>query len=120
MAKAKKQERPKMHVRKGDIVHIVAGKERGTLDNAAKRGKVLAVHPAQQRVVVERMNFIKRHTRPNKTNRQGGIIEKEGTIHVSNVRVVCPKCNEATRIKMVRLQDGSKVRACRNCDEHLD
>ena len=120
MAKATKQAHAKMNVRKGDTVHIVAGKERGNLENVAKRGKVLAVHPDQQRVVVERMNFIKRHTRPNRTNRQGGIIEKEGTIHVSNVRVVCPKCNKPTRIKMIRLKDGSKVRSCKFCDEHLD
>jgi len=120
MAKAKRQEQPKGRIRKGDIVHVVAGKERGALDNVAKRGKVLSVDHESGRVVVERMNFIKRHTRPNRTNRQGGIVEKEGSIHVSNVRVVCPKCNKPTRIKIIRLNDGTKVRACRQCDEHLD
>lgn len=120
MAKLQRKERQKLHVRKGDIVHVIAGKERGELGNTAKRGKVLSVNPISGRVIVERMNFIKRHTRPDRTNRQGGIIEKEGPIHVSNVKVVCPKCNKPTRIKLVRLNDGSKIRSCRHCDEHLD
>jgi large subunit ribosomal protein L24 len=120
MAKAERKVRHKMQIRKGDIVHVVRGKERGALDNTAKRGKVLAVDLIKQRVIVERMNFIKRHTRPGKTNRQGGIVEKEAPIHVSNVRLVCNRCNKPTRVKMVLLSDGEWVRACRLCNEHLD
>jgi large subunit ribosomal protein L24 len=110
----------KMHIRTGDIVHVIAGKERGNLEDKAKRGKVLRVIPEQGRVVVERMNFVKRHTRPNRTNRQGGILEREGKIHVSNVMVVCPKCDKPSRLKSVSLEDGSKSRACVRCDELLD
>jgi large subunit ribosomal protein L24 len=112
--------RYKMHVRTGDMVHIIAGKERGNVDDKSKRGKVLRVLPLENRVIVERMNFIKRHTRPDRANRQGGIIEREGKIHVSNVMVVCPKCDRPVKIKHTLLEDGSKVRACKRCDEILD
>jgi large subunit ribosomal protein L24 len=121
--KAKHKSKPEIkdfHVRKGDIVHVIAGKERGPIDGKAKRGKVLKVLREDGRIIVEKMNMIKRHTRPGKTNRQGGIVEREGAIHVSNVMVVCPKCDRPTRVKSVFLEDGSKVRACRKCDEILD
>ena len=114
------KEKPGMQVKKGDIVHVISGKERGVLSNRVKRGKVLAINRKTGRVVVERMNFIKRHTRPDRTNRQGGIVEREGEIHHSNVMVVCPSCNAPTRIKKVVLEDGKKVRACRKCGEILD
>ncbi len=109
-----------MRIRAGDIVHVITGKERGNLENKEKRGKVLKVYANEDRVTVERMNFIKRHTRPNKTNRQGGILEREGKIHISNVRVVCPRCDKPTRIKHIFLEDGSKARACKTCEEILD
>jgi len=117
MANAKQT---KMHVKVGDIVHIISGKERGAMENNTKRGKVLRVFPEENRVIVERMNFIKRHTRPNKANRQGGILEREGKIHASNVMVVCPKCNKPTRVKHTTLEDKSRVRVCVHCDELLD
>lgn len=110
----------KMHVKTGDIVHIIAGKERGNMEDKTKRGKVLRVFPEENRVVVERMNFIKRHTRPDRANRQGGIVEREGKIHASNVMVVCPKCDTPTRIKHFFLEDGTKVRSCNHCQEILD
>lgn len=72
--------RPKLHVRRDDFVTIIAGKEKG------KSGKVLRVFPEEQRVLVEKVNFIKRHTRPGRLSRQGGIVEREGKIHISNVR----------------------------------
>jgi large subunit ribosomal protein L24 len=120
MAHAKEKERNKLRIKKGDTVHIIAGKERGTMDNAAKRGKVLKVLPEENRVVVERMNIIKRHTRPSKTNQQGGIVEREAPINIANVMLVCPKCNKPTRVRMELLQDKTKVRVCRHCGEHLD
>ncbi|MCZ7584578.1 MAG: 50S ribosomal protein L24 [Deltaproteobacteria bacterium] len=110
----------KVQVKKGDIVHIIAGKERGAQANKVKRGKVLSVDLNTGRVIVERMNFIKRHTRPNRTNRQGGIVEREGAIHHSNVMIVCPSCDKPVRIKRQVLEDGRKVRACRSCGEILD
>ncbi len=103
----------KCHVRKNDQVAVIAGKEKG------KTGKVLTVIPEKQRLIVEKVNFIKRHTRPSATNRQGGIIEKEGTIHISNVMVVCTKCNKPTRIGHRILDDQKKVRACKKCGEIL-
>jgi large subunit ribosomal protein L24 len=116
----KAKEKVKIQVKKGDIVHIIGGKEAGARSNKMKRGKILNVHLESGRVIVERMNLIKRHSRPNKTNRQGGIIEREGMIHHSNVMIVCPSCDLPTRVKMVTLDDGKKVRACHKCNEILD
>lgn len=110
----------RIHIKTGDIVHIISGKENGKLDDTSKRGKVLRVFPEENRVIIERMNFIKRHTRPDRANRQGGIVEREGKIHVSNVMVVCPKCEKPTRISHKRLEDGTKVRICKHCEEILD
>lgn len=103
-----------MYIKKGDTVMVLAGKEKG------KTGKVLKVNPKKQTVVVEKVNFIKRHTRPTKKAPQGGIIEKEGPIHVSNVNLVCPKCTTHVRIRKRILDDGRKVRACVKCGEILD
>ncbi|MCX8012040.1 MAG: 50S ribosomal protein L24, partial [Desulfobacterota bacterium] len=82
-------ERKKFHVKKDDLVKVIAGKDKG------KIGKVLRVIPKKSRVIVEKVNFIKRHVRPSAQHRQGGIIEREGSLHVSNVMLVCPKCNRA-------------------------
>jgi large subunit ribosomal protein L24 len=103
-----------LSIRKNDTVEVIAGKEKG------KRGKVLFVLPARQRVVVERVNFIKRHQRPTQKVRQGGIIEREGSLHVSNVMLVCGKCSKATRTGVQELADGRKVRVCRQCSEIVD
>lgn len=104
----------KMRVKKNDIVQVIAGKERG------KKGRVLRSFPADSRIIVEKLNMLKRHTKPSDQNRQGGIIEKEGTIHISNVMAVCAKCDKATRISRKILDDGKKVRVCKKCDEVLD
>ena len=92
------------HVRKGDTVVVVAGKERG------KKGKVLRVIPEKGRVVVERINMIKKHQKPTQKIRQGGIIEREGAIHLSNVMLVDPSSSKPTRVGMKALSDGKKVR----------
>ncbi|HHW06092.1 MAG TPA: 50S ribosomal protein L24 [Clostridia bacterium] len=104
----------KVHVKKGDTVVVITGKDAG------HKGKVLAVFPKNQRVVVEKANIVKRHTRPTRTMPQGGIIEKEAPIHSSNVMLVCPKCDKATRIGKKVLADGSKVRTCKKCGEVID
>ncbi len=101
-------------VKKGDTVMVIAGKERG------KRGKVLVVLPAKHRVIVEKVNMIKRHQRPTQKLRQGGIIEREGTLHLSNVMVVCSKCDRPTRTGIQPLAEGKKVRVCRRCGEIID
>ena len=102
------------HVRKGDTVVVVAGKERG------KKGKVLRVIPEKGRVVVERLNLIKKHQRPTQKVRQGGIIEREGSIHLSNVMLVDPGSDKPTRVGMKALADGKKVRVARRSGEMLD
>jgi len=102
------------HVRKGDTVVVVAGKERG------KKGKVLRVIPEKGRVVVERINMIKKHQKPTQKIRQGGIIEREGAIHLSNVMLVDPASDKPTRVGMKALSDGKKVRVARRSGEMLD
>jgi|TARA_B110000014_G_C19964435_1_gene499190 large subunit ribosomal protein L24 len=102
-------------VRKNDNVVVVAGKDRG------KRGRVLRVVPDKNRVVVEGVNFIKKHTRPNpQANVKGGIVEREAALHASNVQIVCPECGAPTRIGRQLLADGRKVRICRKCDGAVD
>ena len=102
------------HVRKGDTVVVIAGKERG------KRGKVLHVFPAEGRVIVERLNMMKKHQKPTQKLRQGGIIEREGAIHLSNVMLVDPTSSKPTRIGMRALGDGKKVRVARKSGEIID
>jgi len=102
------------HVRKGDTVVVVAGKERG------KRGKVLRVLKDKGRVLIEHVNMIKKHQRPTQKLRQGGIIEREGPLALSNVLVVCPRCDKPSRTGVKILTDGRKVRTCRRCNESID
>jgi large subunit ribosomal protein L24 len=101
----------KLHVKKDDLVMIVAGKDKG------KSGKVLRVMPDKGRVLVENLNLIKRHTRPSRTNNEGGIIEKEAPIALSNVQLLCQGCNMPARTGLRVLEDGSKVRFCKKCNE---
>jgi large subunit ribosomal protein L24 len=102
------------HVRKGDTVVVVAGKERG------KRGKVIRVIPETSRVLVENVNMIKKHQRPTQKLRQGGIIEREGPIHLSNVMLVDPQTDRPTRAGTRLLADGRKIRVARKSGEILD
>ena len=102
------------HVRRGDTVGVIAGKERG------KRGKVLRVLTDKGRVLVEHVNMVKKHQRPTQKLRQGGIIEREGSIHLSNVLLVCGRCDRPVRTGMKILADGRKQRVCRRCGESID
>jgi large subunit ribosomal protein L24 len=102
------------HVRKGDTVVVVAGKERG------KRGKVLRVFTSKGRVLIEKLNMIKKHQRPTQKLRQGGIIEREGPIHLSNVMLVDPQTDKPTRVGMKSLTDGKKARVARRSGEFID
>lgn len=107
--------RTRVRLRRNDTVEVIAGKDAG------KRGKVLQVLPTRNRVVVQGVAFIKRHTRPNpQRNIKGGVLEREGTIHASNVMVVCDECGKRTRIGSKSLEDGRKVRICRHCEGVLD
>jgi large subunit ribosomal protein L24 len=101
-------------IKKNDIVQVISGKHKG------EKGKVLKVDREKGRIFVEKVNFIKRHLRPSSSHRQGGIIEKEGPVHISNVMLVCPKCKLPVKIGKRLLEDGSKVRFCKKCEEILD
>ena len=103
-----------MKIRKNDTVMVIAGKDRG------KRGKVRFAHPTEERLIVEGINFVKKHARPTGQARQAGIIEREAPIQVSNVMLVCNRCNRPTRIGFRFLEDGKKVRICRSCHEVID
>lgn len=104
----------KFRIRKNDLVQVIAGKEKG------KTGKVLKILPKKNRVLVEKVNFIKRHSRPSGRTRQGGIIQKEAPIHISNVLLVCPKCNRGARMGKRVLPDGKKALACKKCGEIIE
>jgi large subunit ribosomal protein L24 len=104
----------KSHIKRDDKVKIIAGKDKG------KIGKVLKVIRKKNRVIVENINIVKSHTKPNAQNKQGGIIEKEAPIHSSNVMLMCNNCLKSVRIKMQHLEDGKKVRICRKCNEAID
>ena len=103
-----------MKIRKNDTVLVIAGKDKG------KKGKVRFAYPEDERIIVEGVNFIKRHTRARGRVRQAGIIEREVPIHVSNVMLLCNRCNHPTRIGFRFLDDGRKVRICRSCHEVID
>jgi large subunit ribosomal protein L24 len=112
----------KIRIRKGDSVQVIAGKDSG------KRGTVVRVIPDKRRVVVEKVNMIKRHTKPrpaprNSTSQQvipGGVIEKEAALHISNVQLVCPACGKPSRVGYRITDDGTKVRVCRACGKDID
>lgn len=103
-----------LKVKKDDMVEVITGKDKG------RRGKVLSVTPQYRHLLVEKINIVKKHQKPNQQTRQGGIIEKENKIKVDNVMVVCSKCDKAVRIGKKTLEDGKKVRVCRKCGEVLD
>lgn len=101
----------KLHVKRGDTVVVISGKDKG------KKGEVLKAYPDKNRVIVKGINIVTKHVKPNVANRQGGMVHQEGAIHASNVMLYCPKCNNATRIAHRMLEDGSKVRYCKKCNE---
>jgi len=103
-----------MHIRKNDVVLVISGKYKG------RRGRVLRVDRDKDRVVVEGVNLIKRHTKPTNRNQQGGIIEREGTIHLSNVMPWCEATGGPSRIVMKRLEDGTRVRVYKVNGETLN
>jgi large subunit ribosomal protein L24 len=103
-----------MRIRRDDTVVIITGKDRG------KKGKVRRAFPDEDRVVVEGLNMIKRHSRARRATRQAGIIELEAPIHVSDVMLICNKCGNPTRVSFRLLDDGKKVRVCNSCREVID
>ena len=103
-----------MKIRKNDTVLVIAGRDRG------KKGKVRFAYPRDERLLVEGVNMIKKHARATGRARQAGIIEREASIHVSKVMLLCDKCSRPTRIGRRFLEDGKKVRYCKSCGEVID
>ncbi|HHL40171.1 MAG TPA: 50S ribosomal protein L24 [Deltaproteobacteria bacterium] len=105
---------PRYKIKKGDQVMVMAGRERG------KTGRVARVIREKGKVVVEKLNMVKRHQRPTQKHRHGGIIEKEAPLAISNVMIICDKCKGPVRVGKRFLDDGTKVRYCKKCGEVLD
>jgi len=101
-------------IKKNDTVMVIAGRERG------KTGKVLRVLPAKERALVERLNMVKRHQKPRGPQSPSGIVEKEASIHISNIMIMCDKCNAPVRMGKRVLEDNRSVRVCRRCGDQLD
>jgi large subunit ribosomal protein L24 len=103
-----------LNIKKEDTVLVLNGKEKG------KKGRVISILPKKDMLIVEKINMIKKHMKPSKTYSQGGIIEKEGPMHISSVILMCPRCNKPTRIANISLEGGKKVRGCKKCKEVID
>jgi len=104
----------KYRIKKNDVVQVIAGKDKG------KTGKVMRLVPKKDRAIVEKINMVKRHLKPSQQNRQGGILDKEAPIAISNLMLVCSKCTDPTRVGYKILDDDRKVRFCKKCGEVLD
>jgi len=104
----------KLHLKKDDQVIVIAGKEKG------KTGKILKVFSKKESALIEKVNVVKRHSRPSNKNRQGGILEKEAPLPASNLMIICAKCNAPVRVGKKILEDGKKMRCCKKCDELMD
>ena len=102
-----------MNIKKGDTVRVLSGKDKG------KEGQVVRSLPSKQRVVVEKVNMVKKAMRPTQQNPQGGIMSVEAPIHVSNVMVICPECKQPTRVSHRVNEAGKKVRVCKKCGKDL-
>lgn len=102
-----------LNVKKGDTVVVISGKDKG------KKGKILVSYPDKERVVVQNAAMVTKHVKPRRQGEPGGRIEKEGTIHVSNVKVVCPKCDQPTRVAH-KIEGDKKVRICKKCGKEID
>ena len=102
------------YLKANDQVEVIAGKDKGRV------GKILKIHNKTDRAIVERINMIKRHTKPTAAGQEGQIVEREAPIHVSNLLLVCPKCTKTVRVARKNLEDGTKVRICKKCSETIE
>jgi large subunit ribosomal protein L24 len=108
------QDVPKTKIRKGDTVMVIAGRERG------KTGRVLSLQLISGKLTVEKLNIVKRHTKPNQKTKQGGIIEREAPLAISNVMFLCGNCNKPVRLGMKTVEDGRRMRVCKKCKEVIE
>ncbi len=104
----------KLHVKKGDLVEVISGKDAG------KRGKVLTAMPKTGKVIIEGVNMVTKHMKPRGLNQPGGIIKQESPLYACKVMLVCKKCDQRTRVGKKILEDGTKVRVCKKCGETFD
>jgi len=102
-----------MKIKRNDMVKVLAGKDKG------KSGKVLKVFPADNKAIVEGINYLKKHARKTQENPKGGVIQRENTINISNIAVICTRCSKPARVGFTELLDGSKARICKNCKETI-
>ena len=103
----------KVHVRTGDTVIVINGKDRG------KTGKVMQVSPSEGKVIVEKVNIVSKHVKPRKMGEPGGILQAESALYADKVQLICPKCGKATRVGHV-IEDGKKLRVCKKCGAHFE
>jgi large subunit ribosomal protein L24 len=104
----------KHRLKKGDVVIVISGEDRG------KKGKILSIDKKKDFVIVEGAHMVKKHMRPRRQGEQGGIIEKEAPIHISNLKLVCPKCGQFTRVQKSVLESSKRMRVCNKCGEFID
>ena len=104
----------KINLKKGDNVLVISGEGKG------KKGKIVDIFPQKNQTIIEGVNFLKKHAKPTQKVPQGGVIKQEGSIHTSNVRLICNKCNKPTSIKREKIKEGKKVRICKKCGEIID
>ena len=104
----------KMHVKRGDVVRVISGKDKG------KEGKIITAIPDKNKVIVEGVSMVKKHQKARRQGQESGILHMEAAIDASNVLRVCPKCGKATRVGRAFLDDGKKVRVCKKCSEIID
>jgi len=104
----------KIGFKKGDKVLIIIGEDKG------KKGKIVRIFPKETKAIIEGVNFLKKHSKPTQKVPQGGIVEQEGALHISNIRLICNKCNKPTAIKRERIKEGKRVRVCKKCREIID
>jgi len=102
----------KMRIKKGDMVMVISGDDKG------RKGKVIKVMPKKQRVLVEGLNIQKKHQKPRREGEKGQIVEKPGPIHISNVKLICPRCGKATRVAR-KIIEGKKYRVCKKCGQTI-
>ena len=104
----------KINLKKGDTVLIISGEDK------RKKGKIVSIFPKKKEAIVEGVNFLKKHVKPTQKVPQGGIVKQEGVIHISNIRLICNKCNKPTAVKREKIKEGKTIRICNKCGEIID
>ena len=104
----------KLNFKKGDTVLVINGEDKG------KKGKIVSIYPKKLEAIIEGVNFLKKHVKPTEKTPQGGIIDQEGTINVTNLKLICNKCSKPTTVKREKIKEGKRVRVCKKCGEIID